>query len=111
MGSVTDTAERPPPKSTTLPAPAGPVLPAVLTPGSVLLPGRAGGGLFRVPAQPLHGGRGVVGPVDRRARNEHVGPCLRAPLDGFLAHPAVYLEPHRRAMPLHQRPCPPQLGQ
>src|SRR5689334_18920742 len=81
------------------------------TPESVPLPGRAGGGLFRVPAQLLHGGRGVVGPVDRRARNEHVGPCLRAPLDGFLFHPAIHLETHRRAVPLHQCPCPPQLGQ
>src|SRR5262249_9055406 len=76
-----------------------------------VVPGGAGGGLFRPLAQRLHRRRRVVGAVDRRAGHEDVRPGLRATLDGFLTHPAVHLEPHRPAVPLHERPCPAQLGQ
>src|SRR5580704_15806433 len=95
QGLVTYPDDRPAQESTSLSVLAGCCFPGGPTPGSAL-PGGTGGGLFRAPAQRLHGGRGVVGPVDRGARAEHVGTGLRAPLDGLLAHPAVHLEPHRR---------------
>src|SRR5215470_7158004 len=74
-------------------------------------PGGMGDGPFRLPAQRLHRRRRIVGAVDRRPCHEHVGSGFRAPLDGFIGHPAVHLEPYRSAVPLHQLPRPAQFGQ
>src|ERR1700759_547931 len=73
-------------------------------------PGGVGGGLLGLGAQGLHGPGRVVGRVDRRAGHEHVGAGVRAPLDGFLADPAVDLKPDRAAVPGDQGPGPAQLG-
>src|SRR5215467_10403761 len=80
------------------------------TAGSAV-PGGPRGGPLGLRPQRLNSRGRVVGTVDCRAGHEHVGPRLGAPLDRFLAHSAVDLKPHRRAVPLDQCPRAPQLRQ
>jgi hypothetical protein len=69
------------------------------------------GGALGLGAQGLYGTGGIVGAEDGRAGHEHIGPRLGASLDGLLADPAVYLEPHRRSVRADHRAGTAQLEQ
>jgi hypothetical protein len=69
------------------------------------------GGLLGLGAEGLDGAGGVIGAVDGRARHEHVGARVGAPLDGLLADSAVDLEPDARVPAGDQRAGAAQLRQ